>query len=69
MSTVVHELTAAEAAAIRAELHAEHIDVTVAVVDHVAHVCPLGPVSTADEVAALRAVEAHTDAFVWDGPR
>lgn len=70
MSTfAVHELTAAEAREICERLHAEHIDVTVSIVDHVAHVCPVGPMSLLDEITALRAVRSRTNAFVWDGPR
>lgn len=65
------ELTQTAADAICVVLHAvEHIDVTVAVdADQVAHVRPVGPMSTCGEVTALRALLAVSDRVVWDGPR
>jgi hypothetical protein len=69
--TAGHELMPMEAHAICAVLHAvEHIDVTVDIdADYVAHVRPVGTMSTFEEVTALRAVAALTDRVVWDGPR
>jgi hypothetical protein len=67
VNAVAHALTAAEGHAICMVLHAvEHIDVTVDVVGCTAHVHPLGPVSTGQEVTALRAFAAVTDSVVWD---
>jgi hypothetical protein len=66
MSTVVvHELTDQEAHAICVVLRAQHIPVTVAVVDRTAHIHPCREVSTYEEVTAMRAFFAVTDSVVF----
>ncbi len=62
---VVHELTQQEAHAVCVVLRAQHIPVTVAVVDHTAHIHPCREVSTCEEVTVLRAFFAVTDGVVF----
>lgn len=66
-AVVAHQLTAPEAHAICAVLHAvEHINVEAHVAERgVVYVWPVGrELSTAEEVSALRAFNAVTDARV-----
>lgn len=64
-----HELTDAEAYAVRQQLADHGIPVAFGRdIDAVLHVWALAPTSTADEVYALRQVKALTDARVdWHG--
>lgn len=67
--TVVHPLSLTEASAICEDLHAAGIDVAIRLAGGIAHVTALAELSTAQEVAALRAVIDHCDGPVhWHDP-
>lgn len=64
---IAHELTPTEAYQIRGQLAAQGIHVVLAAdIDHVLHIYPTQPVTTAQEVTALRAFADVTDArLAW----
>lgn len=65
MTLVVHELSGVEADAIVADLGKAGIPVVVRMQNHAAHLYPQRPFTTVEEVYALRAVSAKTDAMAW----
>lgn len=65
MTAPTHPLTDAEAHTICCVLRSQHITVTVAVINGVAYINTVEPVTTRQEVQVLRAFQAVTDAFAW----
>jgi len=60
-----HALSAVEASAICQDLHRRGIDVAVHIIDRIAHVSPVGEVTTTEEVTALAAFLDASPTVQW----